>query len=132
LEFNDENAWLFNSTIEKIIQTNFRYFNLELTAMESLQHTTYNAPTDTYGPHVDITNISPLHRKLSFTVQLSDPSEYEGGDLMLYDYGLDVKPAPKTKGSVVIFYSHILHEVTPVTSGTRKALVGWFSGPPLK
>ena len=71
----------------------------------------------------------PFDRKLSMTVQLTDPTEYEGGDFHLDD---SVEPLPsfsKDKGSVLIFPSYINHKVSPVTKGIRRSLVAWFSGP---
>jgi PKHD-type hydroxylase len=73
-------------------------------------------------------------RKLSLTVQLSDPSEYEGGDFHIW-YGGDEGQfitMPKEKGTVLIFPSFLMHRVTPVTKGTRKALVFWTGGEPYK
>lgn len=132
---NLQTQWLFNKLMEGMFDVNFRFFNLELIALEALQYTIYNPPGDTYGVHIDHIGAmgGSLHRKLSFTIQLSDSSEYEGGDLKLYHTTINnPRIATKKKGSITFFYSHILHEVTPVTGGTRKSLVGWFSGPPLK
>jgi len=64
-------------------------------------------------------------------MQLTDPSEYEGGTLKLY-LGRDGDSIPKEKGLITFFPSHILHECTPVTSGTRCTLVGWIHGPKFK
>jgi PKHD-type hydroxylase len=76
-------------------------------------------------------------RKLSVTVSLNDPNEYEGGNLQ-FDLGphrpdqyhtcLEIRP----KGSVIVFPSHVHHQVTPVTSGTRYSLVAWSLGAPFK
>ena len=131
---SEQNEWVLNKIIERMSDVNFKFFTMDLSSFEPIQYTIYNAPSDTYGAHTDlVVGASNVHRKLSFTIQLSDPSEYKGGDLKLYDIDLS-KPqiANKKKGSITFFYSHIFHEITPVTSGTRLALVGWFSGPPLK
>lgn len=77
-------------------------------------------------------------RKLSLTLNLTDPSNYEGGNLM-FDYGPhhvgnryhvceDIRP----KGSIIVFPSYIYHQVTPVTKGTRYSLVMWILGYPFK
>lgn len=76
-------------------------------------------------------------RKLSVTISLNDPKEYEGGNLQ-FDLGphsadryhtcTEIRP----KGSVVVFPSHIYHQVTPVTFGTRYSLVAWSLGAPFK
>jgi PKHD-type hydroxylase len=67
-------------------------------------------------------------RKLSFSVMLTDPEEYEGGELLLKIDSFPITP-PNKKGTVIFFPSYVLHEVTPVTKGTRKTLVGWVLGP---
>lgn len=76
-------------------------------------------------------------RKLSVTVSLNDPKEYEGGNLQ-FDLGphrpdryytcTEIRP----KGSIVVFPSHVHHQVTPVTSGIRYSLVCWNLGAPFK
>lgn len=76
-------------------------------------------------------------RKLSVTISLNDPDEYEGGNLQ-FDFGphkterfltcTEIRP----KGSVIVFPSHVYHQVTPVTKGTRYSLVCWNLGAPFK
>jgi len=70
-------------------------------------------------------------RKLSFSMQLTDPSEYEGGNTRLIT-SHEPFDIPKTKGSITFFPSYTLHDVQPITKGTRKALVGWVLGPKWK
>jgi predicted 2-oxoglutarate/Fe(II)-dependent dioxygenase YbiX len=72
-----------------------------------------------------------LIRKLSFTVQLSEPEDYKGGDLCLY-LGDKAEVMKKEQGFVALFPSYVLHEVKPVTSGTRYSLVSWITGKPFK
>jgi len=67
-------------------------------------------------------------RKLSFSLQLTDDTQYTGGDLEFREYN-NTYTAPREKGSLVIFDSRIEHRVTQVKSGTRKSLVGWVIGP---
>lgn len=76
-------------------------------------------------------------RKLSVTISLNDPSEYDGGDLQ-FDLGphrtdryhtcTEIRP----KGSVIVFPSHLYHQITPITRGTRYSLVCWNLGAPFK
>jgi PKHD-type hydroxylase len=75
-----------------------------------------------------------LERKLSVTINLSTPDDYEGGDLeFLNGVGqLLTQPELRERGSVVVFPSTVGHRVTPITSGVRYALVGWMVGPPLR
>lgn len=71
-------------------------------------------------------------RKLSFSLQLTSPEEYTGGDLQILTFEPSyptVKIAPKELGSLVVFDSRLPHRVTKVKSGTRKAIVGWVVGP---
>ena len=67
-------------------------------------------------------------RKISLSLQLSDASEYEGGELLV-THGSKPDVARKNRGSITFFPSYIMHEVTPVTKGTRKSIVGWVTGP---
>ena len=82
-------------------------------------------------------------RKLSMTCQLTDGSEYTGGELEfdfrnydphMRDESKHVRQVPEIlpKGSVVVFPSHLWHRVKPVTRGTRYSLVVWHLGNPFK
>jgi len=70
-------------------------------------------------------------RKLSFSLLLSDPSEFSGGDLQFNNIGQYAESfyAPREMGQVVIFDSRTPHRVTKIKSGVRKSLVGWVVGP---
>jgi PKHD-type hydroxylase len=68
-------------------------------------------------------------RKLSFSLLLSDPDEYEGGNLQLMDESGKSYIAPRKKGVIVLFDSRTQHRVQKVTKGTRKSIVGWVVGP---
>ena len=68
-------------------------------------------------------------RKLSFAMQLSDPDDYEGGNVQLMDESGDKYVVPRERGSIVLFDSRTQHRVCKVTSGVRKSIVGWVIGP---
>ena len=70
-----------------------------------------------------------LVRKLSFVLQLSDPDDYEGGNLQLLDESGATYFAPRKRGTVILFDSRTQHRVLPVKSGLRKSIVGWTVGP---
>ena len=70
-----------------------------------------------------------LVRKLSFVLQLSDPDDYEGGNLQLLDESGKTYFAPRQRGTVILFDSRTQHRVLPVRSGLRKSIVGWTVGP---
>ena len=67
-------------------------------------------------------------RKLTLSLQLSESSDYEGCDLQVRA-GNQIDTAPRTRGSLVAFPANVLHQVTPIRSGTRRALVVWAVGP---
>jgi PKHD-type hydroxylase len=105
-------------------------FQFDLTGFaEGIQFTQYKAPSGHYVKHVDC--IPGATRKLSLSLQLTDPKDYEGGDVVFH-YKNNPDVAPKSKGTVIIFPSYVLHEVTPVTRGERYSLVAWITGPQFK
>jgi PKHD-type hydroxylase len=61
------------------------------------------------------------------TVQLSDPSEYEGGLFKIENQ--EIPLWYREKGTVMVFPSYLRHRVEPVTRGVRRSLVAWFEGP---
>jgi PKHD-type hydroxylase len=77
-----------------------------------------------YGTHVDDALMGGVRTDLSFTLFLSDPASYEGGELVVegHDGNTEVKlPA----GSLVLYQTTSLHRVNEVTDGERLAIVGW-------
>jgi PKHD-type hydroxylase len=114
-------------------QLNGEFFNLDIWGfVEDFQYTIYDGKDDHYTWHLDRGgNATNAPRKLSLVIQLSDPSEYEGGDLEIFDAPVPTQ-VTKQKGLVVAFPSFILHRVTPVTKGIRKTLVVWLAGPQFK
>jgi len=80
-----------------------------------------------YDWHIDVGKSVP-NRKLSFTIQLSKPEDYEGGDLEFLGTEIN-KEAFRQQGTCVIFPSFLAHKITKVKSGTRYAIVGWVHGP---
>ena len=74
-------------------------------------------------------NGNDMIRKLSVVLQLSDPDDYEGGNLQLLDEGGKSYIAPRQRGAMILFDSRTQHRVLKVTKGCRKSLVGWVIGP---
>lgn len=131
---NNYTEWIYRRIADVVNQTNDDIFKFDLSKIEIFQFTKYKQEdVGFYGKHIDpfFGLHSPENRKLSVVVQLSDPSEYEGGNLCLYT-GKDPTIIEKKKGRIVFFPSYTLHEVTPVTKGTRYTLVGWVHGPAFK
>jgi len=133
--------------IGKLIQdynSNIWRFNLG-SIINPFQYTEYHGSEEgKYNWHIDLGKENyASHRKLSISIQLSNPSEYEGGDLQIFNPILsnNINPSPETvpyqtiskeQGSIAIFPSFLLHRVTPVTSGIRKSLVLWVGSEPFK
>jgi PKHD-type hydroxylase len=127
----DDMDWVFRRVTDMVLNLNERFFKFDLFGInEGFQFTNYEAPSGKYGKHVDRGLNMPV-RKLSISIQLTDPKEYEGGELYLYqnDEG-DV--IDKTQGTLIVFPSYVLHEVMPVTKGERNSLVTWVTGEQFK
>ncbi len=130
MERTDASQWLYRRLEEIVQRLNLQFYKYELFGLrERLQYTVYEqAEGGHYGWHVDHGDATPAPRKLSLSLQLTDPQGYEGCDLEL-SYGDGVKHAPRSRGTIIAFPSYVLHQVTPIVTGTRKSLVIWASGP---
>ena len=83
-----------------------------------------SGPGEGYGRHLDSVRMPHGRTDLSFTVALSDPEDYEGGDLVLEMQSVE-RRFQLSAGDVVIYPSTLLHRVEPVQSGERFVAVGW-------
>ena len=123
LVYND-----INSFIQKTNRNHFGFNDVEITEMAQVSEYSkgnfYNWHTDT---SIDMDKEPPV-RKLSMTLLLNDPSEFEGGNLEIAGKVIN----PIKQGHAAIFASFLQHRVTPVTKGIRKSLVMWFGGEPFK
>jgi PKHD-type hydroxylase len=122
-------AWLYER-IERVLRVlNQRTYHFDLMGFsEPFQYMVYHGNEGGhFGWHVD-NGMLPAPRKLSATLQLTDGALYEGCDLELFG-SHQVETATRTRGALVVFPSYVLHRVTPIRSGTRKALVIWSTGP---
>jgi len=111
---------------------NSKSFGFDITNIGDVQYTVYDSKYEGhYDWHSDedIAYGSPRFscRKLSITIQLSEPEDYEGGDFEME--GVELPSSIKQKGTVLVFPSPQRHRVMPVTKGIRKSLVAWFEGP---
>ena len=129
MEASAESKWIYDRIQGVARALNDRVYQFALSGFsEHLQYTVYHgAEGGYYDWHVDQ---GPLRtrRKLSISVQLSDPAQYEGCDLELHA-GNKIEKAPRDRGTVIAFPSFVLHRVTPCTRGTRKSIVAWTTGP---
>lgn len=126
-----DTAWIFQRITDAVKSINKEFYQYDLTHMESIQFTKYEPDSNFYGKHIDSMYETNSSRKLSVSVLMTDPEEFDGGDLNIY-IGDDPMPLPKDRGTALFFPSWSLHEVTPVTRGDRISLVSWICGPKFK
>ena len=144
-------TWIYKEIHPFVHEANKRAgWNFEWDRSESCQFTKYNL-NQYYDWHSDSWP-KPYQkeglengkiRKLSMTCQLTDGSEYSGGELEFdfRDYDPPQRDESKhlrkaheilPKGSIIVFPSHLWHRVKPVTRGVRYSLVVWHLGYPFK
>lgn len=127
--YNDETSWIYDKMADIGREINKEHFKYDLTGFrENFYYLRYQSPVDHFNWHVDIGGHTPSPRKLSLVLQLSDPSEYEGGEFDVlvsthHERGI------KAKGIISAFPSYKIHRVTPVTSGIRRTLTMFLVGP---
>lgn len=129
IELNDDTEWLYDRLGNILRCMNGMHWRFDIHGFhEHLQYTVYNDNESFYRWHVDNMVLGDMPpRKLSMTVQLSDPDDYDGGELQLHN-GV-IQTAANDRGIVTVFPSYVVHRVTPVTRGTRRSLVVWANGP---
>lgn len=135
----NEISWYF------LKQSNREHFNYDLEFFERVQFAEYKNG-GFYDWHQDSStkDSKTKLRKLSLTFVLSDPDNFEGGELQFWNGTkpmLDhmskeelegVKNDMKAQGTMIAFDSRDWHRVTPVTSGVRHAIVCWATGAAFK
>jgi PKHD-type hydroxylase len=128
-----ETKWVFEKLAHVASSLNSQFYRFDLTGFgEALQLTNYDqSEHGMYGWHQDYGGNRAISRKLSMVLQLTDPSQYEGGNLQIMT-GTEPITVRKQRGLIAAFPSYIVHQVTPVTQGNRQSLVAWVSGPSFK
>jgi PKHD-type hydroxylase len=108
-----------------------RHYQLSLSGITRMPHyVEYHGGFGHFHWHNDYSHESlESPRKLTVIIQLSESSDYEGGNLEVF--GASVSVLPRERGTVVCLPSFVPHRVTAVTSGVRKVLVAWIAGPRL-
>jgi PKHD-type hydroxylase len=125
---NRDTNWLYHKLMTAAVEANDRYWQFDITGFfQNLQLLSYQGQCKQhYTWHLDIGPAADNGRKISLSVQLSAPTDYDGGELE-FNSG-KILTASKERGAVVLFPSFLLHRVAPVTRGQRWALVGWVQG----
>ncbi len=111
-----------------IDELNDAWFGFHIDGVEAIQLAEYG-PGCAYGSHIDLGPGATSRRKLSISIQLSDPTAYTGGDLAFRGVS---PPGARARGAAVVFPSYLEHAVRPVTAGVRHSLVAWAVGPPFR
>ena len=125
------NRWIYQRTLDVVQQANNSTYKLDIIGFtERLQVLTYH--TGGYIDwHIDIGPAGQSLRKLSYVIQLTDQADYEGGAFEIFAF-YNAEALPKTRGSMILFPSYLLHRVAAVTAGARRSVVGWVGGPPYR
>ena len=130
MERNPDTEWLHARLEEAVLHLNAECYSFDLYGIsEALQYTVYDGVEGGhYGWHVDLGGNDVEPRKISMSLQLSDPAAYTGCDLVL-EAGNGTYFAERARGTLIAFPSYVLHRVMPIESGLRKSLVIWVAGP---
>ena len=81
---SDNLEWVFRRITDVVLNLNSKYFDFDIFGLnEGLQFTNYKAPSDKYEKHID-RSLNILVRKLSLSIQLTDPNEYKGGEFLFH------------------------------------------------
>ncbi len=108
---------------DALADVSYRHFGFHIVGVEPLQLAEYGVG-DKYDDHLDIGPGAAMMRKLSVSVQLTDPATYEGGDLHIWGTGR----VDRAQGAAIVFPSYLVHRVEAVTRGIRRSLVAWGVG----
>ena len=119
-------SWIYERMVNRAMGVNEQSFGFEVEQAETNQFLGYG-PGEHYDWHVDIGNDEMALRKVSVIAFLSEPSDYEGGELEFL-FGDKPSIAPKRRGNLVIFPSFVLHRVRPIAQGRRFSLALWLRG----
>jgi PKHD-type hydroxylase len=128
LGMEEKYRWLYERVWAAAQECNRLFFNVDIAAVEgNIQLARYDSSErGFYDWHTDFAGFRPL-RKISISIQLSRPEDYEGGDLELL-FASRPELLERARGTFIAFPSFVLHRVTPVTRGTRWSLVAWILG----
>ena len=122
----EETQWLYEIVADRVGRCNMVEFQFNVAGIfGDMQMLEYNVGSH-YDWHVDIGPGEAAYRKLSVIIQLSNPDDYEGGEVV-FNAGTE-RELPRDRGQIAVFPSWVLHKVNPVTKGTRYSLVTWVQG----
>ena len=132
VDFSEQNQHIWQKIAQVVSEVNSKFFHINLTGFyEDMQLSEYSgAYQGHYNWHTDACpSDNKVPRKLSMVLMLSEPKEYEGGELQFKVSDID-ETLEMRLGRAWFFPSYLLHRVTPVTKGVRKTAVLWVGGEP--
>ena len=124
-------AWMYEQVRAAVFEFNARTFQFELDGAMDMQLTRY-AEGQHYDWHADLSGKGSSRRKLSVSILLNAPKEFDGGDIQFFESDSHKPAFPLARGDAVIFPSWYKHRVLTVTQGVRWSLVSWWTGPPFR
>jgi len=130
---NPNTLWLYEKLMWFVKDANEKMWNFNISnVLEDIQFTEYDADYQGhYDWHMDVGGSRSSTRKVSLTIQLSDPDEYDGGELQFL-INRTISEPERAQGTVVLFPSFLLHRVKKLTRGRRQSLVLWIHGQPFQ
>lgn len=131
---NQDTKWLYDLLFPLSLEANDKVFKFDIdTVTDPIHYVIYPQDGGHLDWHMDVGAYAVNRRKLAMTVQLSDSSDYEGGDFEIWMGGKDrFVTVPREKGDIVVFPTFCMHRVKPITKGERRCLVFWTGGRPFR
>ena len=129
IPFDKKTEWFYQKIFASAKEINDKYYNFKLHGLTDLLQYGRYLKDGKYDFHIDNGPGIARYRKLSCSILLSDPDDFEGGNFQVYNNS-KISNYNLKKGEIIFFPSWTLHRVKPVTDGERKSLVGWFGGTP--
>jgi PKHD-type hydroxylase len=125
--------WLYDLLFPLALEANEKLFHFDIDIVtDPIHYVIYPEDGGHLDWHMDTGAYGVNKRKIAMTVQLSDPSEYEGGEFEIWFGGKESVVVPREKGDVICFPAFCMHRVRPITKGQRKCLVFWTGGRPFR
>ncbi len=121
LKKNRQTEWITERIMNIINQANQLYYNFKISSLENIQFIEY-LENSFYNWHIDLSGVGSRYwtRKINAVVFLSNPKDYEGGQLR---FNLNeqnaIQEIEQEQGSMVLFPSYQPHIVEKITKGRR-------------
>jgi PKHD-type hydroxylase len=130
---HEEEPWIYQKVSGMAMEANKVMWKFNIAGIaEPISYAKYDIK-DSEAARVDIgvnfNNSFRQDRKISFLIQLSEETSYEGGEVLLHNNGTPVYLS-RERGTTLMFPSWLLNGTTPITKETKRSLYGWVSGPP--